>query len=206
MLSTLQQTRDGMDFVSGLIGREDDVGAWARRELALRLPTVDAVTGVNKARELLGQNLALHFAGKGSNDYASTNSATFADRRALAMVNAAAEGSIRPQSALGLFSQLISDGWSPSVSDQFVIGQLHVLTGDWTQGRRYMLPLLSDKDLRQPVHVRTYANLLLNSGEAPEAQLWLDRLREANDDSVETVRLLAQVKARRGQYESVLAA
>lgn len=211
----LRQLRDeGMaaSFLAELVDRPGEIGAWARRERAMQFAGEGQASSTEQAKKLLKRNLASWFSLDTSSSvdagmlYASADRATFADRRVLAMVNAMAAGTVEPKRALGLFQQLQQDGWSPSVTDEFVIGQLYISDGDWSQGRKRMLPLLSNTELRRPEYVRTYASLLIERGDAGEAQLWLDQLRAAGDQSIETARLVASSMFQRRQYDALLAA
>ena len=168
---------------------------WARRQLALDLAGTAQPDAYREARSLIEANLAAKTADA---------QASFDDRRGSAIIDAIFLGVTQPEVAMKQFQSLLDDGWSPSIADEFIIGQLSSLSGDWTAGRRLMLPLLSNDELRRPDHIKTYVRLLLQQGDAAEAELWLDRLQSSGVRDRDTAVLTAQVLLRRSRYDRLV--
>ncbi|TWU18091.1 tetratricopeptide repeat protein [Allorhodopirellula heiligendammensis] len=174
---------------------------WARRQLALLLASSRDPSVYGQAKGLIAENL------QEAGAAASTKSArdmAFEDRRAAAIIDAIFRSASEPDLALKQFDSMKLEGWQPSTVDQFVVGELAALTGDWTRGRRWMLPLLSSDELREPMHVKTYVRLLLGNDDAAEAQLWLDKLQDSGVNDEETAELTAEVILRRGNVDRLL--
>ncbi len=192
-----QSTQDAEEMLRRVIDESQAEKAslvpWARRQLALEVATAGDGDAFDRAVALIQANLAV-----------ATRS--IEDRRAMAVVHAICRGNSEPNVALAKFQTLQDEGWSPSIGDQFLIGQLHVAAGDWSKGRKLMLTLMGDDQNRQPPQVRSYAKLLLEHGDVGDAELWLVGLRDAGDSSVETAELLAEVRFRREQFDELLTA
>ena len=197
-----------------------EVAGWARRTLALSLASGGDPNVYAEAKSLLDQNrtmtiLSTDPTGIDANTVKPSavqaelttrvdSLAAMEDRRASAIVDAIFLGGNQPEVALSQFDSLIRDGWQPALEDQFTIGQLAAGDGDWTRGRRLMLPILSDDELRQPIHVKTYIRLLLDNNDAGEASLWINRLQQSGIRDAATARLTADVLRRRGNHDRLL--
>ncbi|MFK8110867.1 MAG: tetratricopeptide repeat protein [Rubripirellula sp.] len=211
LMLNLGDTDAAQTLASSLVERNDDVGYWARRVLALRLASLPhQELDVPKARSLIVRNLSRFFRNADientSFKFSSTDPNTYLDRRAFAVVLAVTGGNAGAERPLGIFQQLIDDGWSANIPDQFLIGQLFAITGDWSRGRRLMLPLLGRTEQSDSIHVQTYASLLIDRGDAAEARLWINRLVDSGDSSLKTVRLVAEVMFRLGEHRSLVQA
>ncbi|MEO1615882.1 MAG: tetratricopeptide repeat protein, partial [Planctomycetota bacterium] len=180
----------------------DDSGKrWARRQLALSMTQSKQVearaTGESResqlqsAVSLLKRNL-------------EERPGNIPDRYALAYVQSHFIGELSPEVSLRIFEELLADGWTPTTSDEFLMGRLHAANGNWLNGRRMMLPLLTHPELCQPIHLKTYARVLLKRGEHREASLWVDKLVSQGVLDADTAALLCEVRFRKGQWDDVL--
>lgn len=173
---------------------------WSRRELAYSLASTGDPNIYQNAKQLILQNM---------DQLQSTQTAAnpleiFDDRRVMAIIEAIFTGNNQPEIAISQFETLIKDGWQPSISDQFTLGQLYASNDNWIRGRRLMLPLLSNEEQRQPVHIKTYVRRLISQNDAAEAQLWLDRLQSSDVRDADVAAMTAEVLLRRGNIERLL--
>ncbi|MCO8120613.1 tetratricopeptide repeat protein [Stieleria sp. TO1_6] len=198
LIKTLRPAAESTEFLRSLSTDSDDqkkeVAVWAKRQLALQLAETGQQENFSIATGLIQQNLKL-------------DPESLEDKRALAIVNAYFLGESNPERPLAMFQALQKSGWTPTLSDQFLIGRLLIANGQWTLGTRSMLPLLGNESARQPAHLKMYANLLLQmerSDYSGEAELWVNRLIEQGVKDEQTAELLAEVRFRRKQFDRLL--
>jgi Tfp pilus assembly protein PilF len=183
-------------FLQTLIGADTtttdpEIIRWARRQLAMELINEADGTKIPSAQALVAKNL-------------ETDPQSIEDRKILAIIATVQKGNTNPAEPMGLFRDLLRDGWLPTPDEQFVLGQLFIAGGDWSEGSRYFTQLLNRTEGRNPEHIKRYIRLLISRRDGTEAELWLDVLRRDGVQDPDTAEMLAEIRYLRSQHEQLL--
>jgi tetratricopeptide (TPR) repeat protein len=166
----------------------ENARVWVRLRLCMELASTGQPVAMERAEELVRQNLVTH--------PKSTQ-----DRHALALVLTHKMGGEKKTEPLKILEQLIAEGWIPSDEDRFIMGQLYVQNGDWQQGNKQLLQVVSGSQSTDAKYVRRYVGLLIANKRATEGEPWIELLQRRGDTNKETARLLAEIRLQSEQFD-----
>ncbi len=160
--------------------------AWARRSLAL-VSFRGTDETIQKARELL-----------------DTNTKKFGpsamDQRTMAVILASRPDPQSRSEAIKSLEQLIKQEAKFSLTDNYLLGRLYLLDGDWSRYSRTMRSVLGNGGAADSQYVRSYAEALVAKGELADGQLWFDRLKKLAPKDASTDTVEAQLLYASGDY------
>jgi tetratricopeptide (TPR) repeat protein len=148
--------------------------AWARRTLALTMPTLGSYSQFKEAVALLDANGA----------------ATPEDRLAKAVVLGMQP--VHRREAIHLFEGLGARPGSVPPDAQLLLAQLYEADGNWPRAHALMLALVTEHE-KNPLYQARFVRALLRQNAAEEARPWVDRLAALAPDVPETLDLRVRV-------------
>jgi len=163
---------------------------WATLNLALALSMAGETKKIDEALTIIGENR-------------NAGSATPADLRIQALVLARHPSLQQRRSAIPLLEKSLEQDSDTAIEDRYLLAKLCVATGDRAKARSEFRKLVVSRsnDLR---FLSAFLQLLLQSGETTEAELWLPRLQEAAPDSLLTIDFQSQILFAQKHYPEVV--
>ena len=143
---------------------------WARRELAKILGSSGKYPDLQKAVNLVEQNL-------------SSPLASVADRQLLAKLTASDPRQGARDKAIGLLESL---GTSATPDDRFILARLYRNAGNWIKAGDVLRGLVAS-NVRDSRYLEFYIDLLLEHNEMSSARSYLDRLEKLAPNSFNTI-------------------
>ncbi len=159
--------------------------AWARRLMAVLLVSEGGTANLQKALEMVEQNLK-----------ADANSIT--DLRLKGSLLAILPSRPETEESIAAFRKVVADSALPD--DQFILAQLYAKQGNWTACSAQMLNLLAAHG-SDPRYLGFYVGQLLKRGEWVNAADYLNRLERAAPNHFETVQYRADYQIWRKDYD-----
>jgi cellulose synthase operon protein C len=165
---------------------------WARRELAAIYAAKGGYQNIQKARQLIDENLA------GAEPSAL-------DRRVQAGLNAIDPLRSRRNEAVRAMEKMVEDK-SATPEDRFKLALLYLNSGggdDWVKGNNILRDLVATKG-DEPRYMVAYISTLLDHGSKSDAETYLKRLEKTHPNDIATVSLRADVLVGDNQPEQAL--
>ncbi len=166
----------------------EETQSWARRALALIIGLRDSDDSLKKSRDLLAIN-----AKKGG----STNS----DQRTLAIILSTRSDKPSTTESISLLEDIAKAEPKFSLTDNFLLANLHLRMGDWERYSRTMRGVLGNGGSSDSKYVRSYAEALFNHKEIDESALWIDRLKKLAPKELSTSSIEAQMLFQSRDYD-----
>jgi tetratricopeptide (TPR) repeat protein len=178
-------------IIDGKIKSPETDVIWARRQLAIIFATRGGYTNLQKARELIEQNMV---ASKGS----------AADRRLKAGLDASDPTVSRRDDAIhGLETLLQEDSATPE--DRFRLAQMYLAAGQWVKASAQFRNLVGSHG-NEPKFLVTYIDALLGHNETSSAEVYLDRLEKILPNHFVTVGMRAELLLVKNKPDKAFAA
>jgi tetratricopeptide (TPR) repeat protein len=162
---------------------------WATRNLALGYAMSGPLDRLPEAMTLIETNLS--------------KSGTASDERVKALILARQPGTPQRRQAIAIIEKLLTRESDTAVEDRFLLARLYLATGDRSKGRAELRTVLSAQG-KDPRYIVAFLQLLLQSNETTEAELWLAKLRELAPNDVITSDFEVQMLFARNRYPEVL--
>lgn len=154
--------------------------SWIRRELALLVAAETSLGGLPYAKELLAQN----------------GEPTVADRRVLATILAYADSGTGGSEAIEILTRLIDEQEDFSFEDNLLLAKIYANRGEWHQLPAIMKGLITRGGSNNAQCVQVYVQLLMETRQWNDAQIWLDRYANLIDDNTESHSRINGLQAR----------
>lgn len=167
-------------LVSEKTNATEETQSWARRALSLVVGLRASEDSLKKARELLAIN-------------AQKSGPTNADLRTLAIILSTRPDGPSTTESISLLEQVAKSEPKFSLTDNFLLANLYLRSGDWSRYNRTMRSVLGNGGASNSDYVRSYANVLFNRKEIPESTLWIERLKKLAPKEQSTASLEAQL-------------
>ena len=122
------------------------------------------------------------------------------DQRARARVLAVQPDRAQRQQAIRLLENVLQQG-VPRAEDQHLLAQLYEANNEWPKAHKQYQKLMAtaQKDALYPLYLAHYARALLRKDQAGEAQVWLNKLKQAQPEALVTMEIEARMLADRGE-------
>ncbi len=169
---------------------EEDL-SWARRALALIIGLSGSEESFKKARDLLDTNT-------------KKNGLDPLDQRTLALILSARLDPFSQSESIRLLEQLAKQDRKYSLTDNFLLANLYLRSGDWTRYSRTMRSVLGNGGAEDSKYVGNYAESLTQKGELEEGKLWFNRLKKLSPKELSTATIEAQLLFRSKDYARLL--
>ena len=176
-------------IVDGKVQAEDADMIWARRQLAMIFSSRGGYRNMQKARDLIEQNLA-------------AAEASVADRRVKANLDAADPDHARRDEAIRTLETLLEDKL-PRRKTSSSWPRCTGLAGAWPQASALFRKLIGASG-NEPRYLAIYITALLEHDEISNAEAYLDRLELAIPNHIDTVGLRAEMLVARNEPDKAL--
>ena len=176
-------------IVDGKVKAGDADMIWARRQLALIFSARGGYRNMQKARELIEQNLA-------------AAEASVADRRVKASLDAADPDHARRDEAMRTLETLLEDK-SATPEDLFQLAQMYRSAGAWPQASALFRKLIGSSG-NEPRYLAVYITALMEHNEISNAEAYLDRLETAIPNHIDAVGLRAEMLVAKNEPDKAL--
>ena len=176
-------------IVDGKVQAGDADMIWARRQLALIFSARGGYRNMQKARDLIEQNLA-------------AAEASVADRRVKASLDAADPDHARRDEAIHTLETLLEDK-SATPEDLFQLAQMYRSAGAWPQASTLFRKLVGSSG-NEPRYLSVYITALMEHNEVSNAEAYLDRLETAIPNHINAVGLRAEVLVAKNEPDKAL--
>jgi len=172
--------------IDGKIKASDADVVWARRQLALIFAARGGYQNIQKARDLIEENLA-------------ADDVSVLDRRVQASLDAAdPKRSQRDKAIATLESMLQEQAATPE--DRFKLAQMYLAAGSWVKASAQMRNLVASYG-EEPRYLAAYITALMEHGETSNAEVYLDRLEKSYPNHIITVGLRAETLTSKGDAD-----
>lgn len=175
--------------VEGAVRASGSEVGWARRNWAMALLARGDYGSLQQAAEMIRRNLAV--------DASSPD-----DLRTYGLILGSFPQPERRREAVQVLEQLLATQTIPAAEDRFVLAQLYLAQGDWTNANRQMRALLASHG-EEARYVASYVRALLEHQESGEVELWLTRLEQVAPSDYATAELRTEYNFGRGRYEEI---
>ena len=147
---------------------------WARRQLALIFIARGDYPSIQKARELIEENLA-------------AADVSVLDRRVQASLNAKDPKRSRREEAIHTMETMMAEN-SATPEDRFELAQLYRAAGAWVKANALFRNLVASYP-KEPRYLASYILALLERGETSNAEAYIDRLETTQPNHIISVSL-----------------
>ena len=175
--------------IDGKVKVEEADIIWARRQLALILVARGGYPNIQKARELIEQNL-------------TAENVSVMDRRVKASLDARDPKRSRRDDAIGVLEDMVREE-SAAPEDLFELAQMYDATGSWVKASTMYRNLIASHG-NEPRYLATYIIALLRHGEISAADTYVSLLEQAHPNNIITVGLRAEVLVARDDPEKAI--
>jgi tetratricopeptide (TPR) repeat protein len=177
-------------IIDGKVKAEKGDVAWARRQLAQVILSRPGYKNIQKARELVEQNLA-------------ADEASVLDRQLMARIDAAdPDPAKRRKGMQGLKGLEAEQAATPE--DLFRLAQMYRGSDAWTESSTLFRKLLTASG-NEPRYLAAYISALLEHNESTNAEAYLERLEAALPNQMSSVGLRAELLVAKGEPDKSLA-
>ena len=161
---------------------------WARRQLALIYAARGGYQNLQKARELVEENLAV-------------SGGSLPDQRVKAHLDAADPQRTRRNEAVQTFETMLQEQ-AASPEDRFALAKMYLAAGDWVKASSQFRSLVATHD-KEPRFLIAYIEALLQHHETSNVEMYLDRLLKNYPTAFVTTRLHAELLFAKNEFEKV---
>jgi cellulose synthase operon protein C len=176
-------------LVDGKVKVSDADLTWARRQLALVFSSRGGYRNLQKARELIEQNMA-------------AGEVSVLDRRVKAGLDASDPDRSRRDDAIRTLETLLQDQ-SATPDDRLQLAQMYRAAGAWQQASTLFRKLITISG-NEPRYLSIYITALLEHDETVNAEAYLERLESASPNHSATVGLRAEVLVAKGEPDKAI--
>ena len=160
---------------------------WARRVLAIIWATRGTYPDLQKAEQLVQQNL-------------DGNPSSLVDQQMMTRLKASQPTTASQNDAIAMLEKLAQ---SATPEDKLTLAELYRTKGLWNKFTAQMANLLTTSG-NNPQYIAFYVNALLEHGEVQTAEEYLGQLQRIAPNDFATSRLRAEVLFRHGKYQAAL--
>ena len=180
--------------LEGKQSTEDD-RSWSRRNLAVVLLSAPSAANLEAALALVETNLTQKH-----------NLKSAPDRRAKALILSKMPDPAAIREAAEILEKVLQEKQPDSHNEEprFLLASLYVKLKDDSSAVRHMQILLEEHG-DVPRDLAWYAGYLISRGKISEAELWVDRLSQADGKSYQTLKLTSEIRFARDQHQQLLA-
>lgn len=180
-------------IIDGKVESPDADKIWARRQLALIYAGRGGYQNIQKARDLIEENIAA----------SAGDAATLAlDRRVEASLNASDPTQAVRDDAIAALETMRKDG-TATPEDLFKLAQMYQTAGAWMKASDVYRSLVGAYG-NEPRYMATYITALLAHGEISNAETYLERLESIFPNHIITVGLRAEVLVAKNEPKQAL--
>jgi tetratricopeptide (TPR) repeat protein len=126
---------------------------------------------------------------------------TNADQKALAIILSTHTDRPSRTESIRLLEQIIKTEPTFSLPDNFLLANLYLRIGDWSQYSRTMRSILGKGGSSESKYVRNYAEALISQKEFSESAFWIDKLKKLAPMELSTASIEARLLLQSGDYD-----
>jgi len=165
-------------IIDGKVKTEQPDVIWARRQLAIIYAARGGYQNLQKARQLIEDNLA-------------AAESSVLDRRVKASLDAADPSRSRRDDAIAVLETMLQDQ-SATPEDRLELARMYLATGAWGKASTQLRGLVAAHP-NEARYLATYISALLDHGETSNAEAYLARLEQSHPNHIIAVSLRAEV-------------
>ena len=173
-------------IIDGKIKASDADVVWARRQLALVFAARGGYQNIQKARDLIEENLA-------------AADASVLDRRVQASLDAVDPKRSQRDKAISTLESMLQEQ-AATAEDRFKLAQMYLAAGSWIKASSQLRNLVASHG-EEPRYLAAYIMALMEHGETSNAEVYLDRLEKSYPNHIITVGLRAEMLTSKGEAD-----